>query len=55
VKLLVGGNRGDGRQQNERGGERTAGEREHGVTSIPVGRGNPNGLSPDEWPNMSRS
>ena len=55
VKLLVGGNGGNGRQQNERGGERTAGEREHGVTSIPVGRGNPNGLSQHECQNMSRS
>ena len=43
LERLVGGNGGDGQQQNERGCEGSANEREHGGTSIPVGRGNPNG------------
>jgi hypothetical protein len=36
---LVGGDGGDGQQQDERGCNGSANERKHGKTSIPVGRG----------------
>ena len=41
---FVGGNGGDGQQQNERGCAGSANEREHGGSSIPVGRGFRSGL-----------
>ena len=55
LERLVGGDGGDGQQQDERGGKGSANEREHGGSSIPVGRGNPNGAAQDERQNMSRS
>ena len=39
VERLVGGNGGSGQQQDERGGERTAGEREHGGPPYPSAGG----------------
>ena len=52
---FVGGNGGDGQKYDERGCNGSANEREHGETSIPVGRGNPSGAAQDECQNVSRS
>src|SRR5262249_18036543 len=42
---LVGGDGGDGQQQDERGCKGSANERAHGGTSIPVGVGKPDGAA----------
>ena len=43
LERLVGGDGGNGQQQDERSCKGSANEREHGGPPVPAGRGNPNG------------
>ena len=55
LERFVGGNGGNGQQQNERGCAGSANEREHGETSDARRRGIPSGTQRDDGKNMSRS